>query len=38
MVALFCRPAACQETGRDCIGIELSEEYFEVARRRLEVA
>lgn len=30
--------AACQETGRACIGIELSEEYFEVARRRLEGA
>jgi len=29
---------ACQETGRGCIGIELSEEYFEVARQRLEVA
>ena len=30
--------AACQETGRACIGIELSEEYVEIARRRLEVA
>lgn len=30
--------AACQETGRSCMGIELSEEYFEVARQRLEVA
>lgn len=29
---------ACNDTGRSFIGIELSEEYFEVARRRLEVA